>query len=444
MSQTDFFRRGNPGVSILRTDPLISESLGSTAFLQYGLSYYPNDAVRSVSMTPQIAGAQLAPLPVASMGFNNANQLISFNGSTMTHDADGNMTYGPLPSGAMGSYGYDSRNRLTSAGGLTYTYDAEGNRTGIGGTETQSFLVDSVSALPKVLQRTKNGITTRYVYGEGLLYELNLSNQATYYHFDRTGNTTALTNDSGAVVERMAYSPYGIVRYRQSGFDTPFLFNGHYGVMTDSNGLLNMRARYYNPLTCRFINSDPARSGWNWYAFCGGDPVNYADPFGLDAVLTLRGLYLGYHVNSSEFAGGAERGKMPSAYGNFQVNPDKPEAALPARVSKSQRDLVVANPYNDMQTSARVTDVGPFNETDAYWKTGARPAVEAQFANQTMAAYEIPSQNAAIDLTPAAMNNLGDTGKENSRQADVVWWFKNDSTSLNGYYPFQPNNHTNK
>ena len=260
----------------------ITESLGGTNLLQYTQSYYPNDTVRSVTMTPQIAGAQLAALPTASMGFNSANQLTSFNGSTVTHDADGNMTFGPLPqSGLMSSYVYDSRNRLTSMGGLTYTYDAEGNRIGIGGTETQSLLVDSVSALPKVIQRTKNGVTTRYVYGAGLLYELNSSNQATYYHFDRTGNTTALTNDSGTVVERIAYSPYGIIRYRQSNFDTPFLFNGHYGVMTDSNGLLNMRARYYNPLACRFINSDPARSGWNWYAYCSSDPVNFADPFGL-------------------------------------------------------------------------------------------------------------------------------------------------------------------
>jgi RHS repeat-associated protein len=261
----------------------ITESLGGTAFLQYGLTYYPNDTLRSLTTTPQIPGAQLAPLPTASMGFNSANQLTSFNGSTVTNDPDGNMTFGPLPQtgGLMGTYVYDSRNRLTSAGGLTYTYDAEGNRIGIGGMETQSFLVDTVSDLPKVIQRTKNGVTTRYVYGAGLQYELNASNQPTYYHFDQVGNTAALTSASGAVVERIAYSPYGIVRYRQSNFDTPFLFNGHYGVMTDSNGLLNMRARYYNPLTCRFINSDPSQSGWNWYGYCSGDPVNFNDPFGL-------------------------------------------------------------------------------------------------------------------------------------------------------------------
>jgi len=46
-----------------------------------------------------------------------------------------------------------------------------------------------------------------------------------------------------------------------------------------------MRARYYNPYICRFINPDPIgfAGGLNWYAFADGNPVNYLDPFGLCA-----------------------------------------------------------------------------------------------------------------------------------------------------------------
>ena len=64
--------------------------------------------------------------------------------------------------------------------------------------------------------------------------------------------------------------------------DTPFLYNGRYGVMTDPNGLLYMRARYYNPYLCRFINPDPAgfAGGLNFYAYANGNPVSYLDPFG--------------------------------------------------------------------------------------------------------------------------------------------------------------------
>ena len=67
-----------------------------------------------------------------------------------------------------------------------------------------------------------------------------------------------LTDANGNVTDRIEYSLYGLTTYRAGTTDTPFLFNGRYGVMTDPNGLLYMRARYYNPYLCRFINPDPA------------------------------------------------------------------------------------------------------------------------------------------------------------------------------------------
>ena len=65
--------------------------------------------------------------------------------------------------------------------------------------------------------------------------------------------------------------------------DTPFLYNGRFGVQTDANGLLFMRARYYSPLLCRFLNADPLgmASGLNWYAYASGNPIDLMDPFGL-------------------------------------------------------------------------------------------------------------------------------------------------------------------
>jgi hypothetical protein len=57
--------------------------------------------------------------------------------------------------------------------------------------------------------------------------------------------------------------------------------------MTDANGLINMRARYYNPLTMRFLNSDPAMDGLNWYAYANGNPINFADPTGYGAQKVL-------------------------------------------------------------------------------------------------------------------------------------------------------------
>ena len=40
--------------------------------------------------------------------------------------------------------------------------------------------------------------------------------------------------------------------------------------------------RYYATGAGRFMTADPAGSGLNWYAYTGGDPVNNADPSGLN------------------------------------------------------------------------------------------------------------------------------------------------------------------
>jgi RHS repeat-associated protein len=55
--------------------------------------------------------------------------------------------------------------------------------------------------------------------------------------------------------------------------------------MRDATGLTYMRNRYYDPASGRFTQEDPIRiaGGLNVYGFANGDPVSYADPYGLKA-----------------------------------------------------------------------------------------------------------------------------------------------------------------
>jgi hypothetical protein len=134
----------------------------------------------------------------------------------------------------------------------------------------------------------------------------------------------------------------------------------------------------------------------------------------------------GYSVNASEFGGGSETG-MNSAYGGT-VDPNTPQAALPARLPAGMRQILVTNPANGKSVCVSVNDVGPWNTNDPYWdpsnQNGNRPMAENQYANKTKAQNgKVPDQNAGIDLTPAAMNALGVTGKPNTRQAPVTWSF---------------------
>jgi RHS repeat-associated protein len=234
--------------------------------------------------------------PLRQMTYDADNELATFQGPTMgspqsvTEDADGNLTYGPLTNDTFATYQYDPRNRLTNTVGVANFYDAANNRIGqTYGTNSIEYVLSSRGKPPIVLERLKDGTTTYYVYSQGgLLYQVNetpTSTNTLTYHYDYRGSTIALTSDSGLVTDRMEYSVYGTLNYHAGTSDTPFLFAGCYGVQSDPNGLLYMRARYYNPYLCRFLNPDPTgfQAGMNFYVYANGNPASLIDPFGLDA-----------------------------------------------------------------------------------------------------------------------------------------------------------------
>jgi len=206
------------------------------------------------------------PLPHAytpltrTMTYDADNRLATFNGAAVTVDADGNLTYGPGTNNTFQTYTYDARNELTSAGGVTCGYDPAGNRTSLtNGTTATTFVINPNGS--QVLMRIRPGSTNYYIYGVGLLYEIDVTASGAttaFYHFDCRGSTVALTDGNGNPTDGIEYSPYGSTTYRFGTNDTPFLYNGQFGVQTDPNGLLYMRARYYNPYISRFINADPS------------------------------------------------------------------------------------------------------------------------------------------------------------------------------------------
>ncbi len=119
----------------------------------------------------------------------------------------------------------------------------------------------------------------------GLQYEANAANQTKTYHFEQVGSTIARTDDAGKVIGRSSYSAYGLTTFTEGDMATPFRYNGQAGVITEKNGLLHMRARYYSPYLMRFLNADPIgfSGGSNWFAYADGNPISLSDPFGLCA-----------------------------------------------------------------------------------------------------------------------------------------------------------------
>ena len=223
--------------------------------------------------------------PTFNATYDDDNRLLTANGSSVTYDGDGNMTNGPVnpTSGNIGLM-YNARNQLTSAAGVSYVYDAEGRRRSL--TDTTGTTRDVIDSSGRLLIRTKNGAKTFYVHGAGLLYEVDKAEVTKTYHFDQVGSTIARTDGAGKVIGRAEYSAFGISFWNEGDMATPFLYNGQSGVQTDSNGLLNLRARYYSAYLMRFLNADPIgfSGGSNWFAYADGNPISKSDPFGLDAI----------------------------------------------------------------------------------------------------------------------------------------------------------------
>ncbi len=215
------------------------------------------------------------------------NRLLSHNGAPAGVDVDGNLR--SVTSGAtLTEFAYDARRRLTQAGAIRYSYDAENRRTAVeeAGATTR-YVVDRRIVPDRVLTRLNpDGSHTNFVYGLGLLYEVS-GTEARHYHFDRRGDTRALSDNSGAVTGRISYGAYGEVTSRQGADGVLFQFCGLQGVQVDTNGLNYHRARYYHPLLRRFLTEDSMLGdvksplGLNRFAYTRGDPVGTVDPRGL-------------------------------------------------------------------------------------------------------------------------------------------------------------------
>ena len=263
----------------------VEDRKGATILAQYTYSY--DLAGRIVTENPQPAPAAFVPVAFTA-AYDTANRLTTFNTAAVTFDADGNMTNGPVVNGSgMAAFTYDSRNRLTGFGGVSYGYDAENRRISV--TEaagTTRFVVNPNARLSQVLSRTApGGAVTRAVYGLGLLYE-ETGSTLRIPHYDYRGSAVAFTDASGNVTGRVDYGPYGELAARTGDTSTPFLFNGRYGVMTDSKGLYHMRARYYHPGVRRFVNQDviigsvETTATLNRFTYGGANPISFIDPEG--------------------------------------------------------------------------------------------------------------------------------------------------------------------
>jgi RHS repeat-associated protein len=263
----------------------LSHKKGATVIAD--LTYTRNDAGLPTNTSGSVPLAATTAIPTGTGTYNNADGVLTWNGDTYSHDADGNLT--AISGSKTFSAVYDNQNRPTSiTNGTTttaYQYDGLGNRVKAQtATTTRTFHHDPWGRL--LFETDSNGtVTANYIYaGNRLAASGTSSGGFVFYLQDKTGNTLALTDASGTIVGAYAYSPYGAVVNKSGTATTPFTYVGAYGVMDEGSNLYFMENRYYDADTGRFIQRDPigfAGGQTNLYAYVGGNPVTKIDSKGL-------------------------------------------------------------------------------------------------------------------------------------------------------------------
>ena len=134
--------------------------------------------------------------------------------------------------------------------------------------------------------------TNYYYANQELVARQDTGGDTTYYHPDHLGSPNLQTNQTGAVVSRQDFSPYGRpnpARTNNLELNNRLQFTGQ---REDRSGLNYYGARYYSSETRSFTQPDPILPNpydpqqLNRYAYVRNNPIKYVDPSGNVAFLS--------------------------------------------------------------------------------------------------------------------------------------------------------------
>ncbi len=242
---------------------------------------------------------------------NHPHAVATAGGNTYTYDANGNMTdklftHGSTYinnrtlTGTERTHSWTSFNKplgiWTTNGYTGFEYDANHNR--ITKTTPAPGSFSETHYIGKIFQRTiLNSVIkdVSHIYaGSTLIASIEdvagiISTK--YMHADHLGSINVITDETGAVLERLSFDAFGKPR-NANGTDMANIrsvntsrgYTGH--EMDASTGLINMNARLYDPILGRFISADTIvpspgnMQDFNRYAYVNNNPLMYTDPTG--------------------------------------------------------------------------------------------------------------------------------------------------------------------
>ena len=159
----------------------------------------------------------------------------------------------------------------------TYAYNGDGDRVSqaVDGVTT-TYLLDIATPLTMVLAEQTGSETIAYLHGLDLVAQSD-GVTTEYFAYDGLGSVRQVADATGSPLLAQTFDPYGSVFASVGSGTSSFGFTGE---QTDPNGLVCLRARYYQPGTGQFFQPDPSRKQTNLYQYALANPISYTDPSG--------------------------------------------------------------------------------------------------------------------------------------------------------------------
>lgn len=230
-----------------------------------------------------------SPAGTRTGDYDRQDRLTAYGEAAYTHTPTGERATKTTPEGET-TYDYDAAGNLREVvqpDGTTIEYLIDGRDRRVGkkvdGELTEGWLYRD--QLNPIAQLGPDGnVTHRFVYGDKTNVPAYMIHDGNTYRIvsDHLGSVRlVIDTESGEIVQRMDYSPFGeITTDTNPGFQ-PFGFAG--GLYDADTGLVRFGARDYDPETGRWTAKDPIGfhgGDANLFGYVMNDPVNWVDPNG--------------------------------------------------------------------------------------------------------------------------------------------------------------------
>ena len=210
------------------------------------------------------------------------DRLVDDGATTYSYDDEGRqISRTDKTTGETTRFAYDALDRLTSVRGpgvdATLAYDPLGRLVSMSVNGTRTVTIYE-GANPRLDYDAGGTVIARYVTAPapGAVLGITRGGRTDYPIVDHNGTVAAVSDQAGAITDRMSYDSFGNLTRGAGSPDAQWA-----ALRPGPAGLYLARFRAYDPTTGRFLSEDPLPAD-NAYSYADDNPLSLRDPTGLD------------------------------------------------------------------------------------------------------------------------------------------------------------------